>query len=200
MAAHYQGDDLLERGVLAELESKPNPDLFRQALAQFEECSRQMAVLDGKLVELIAIHQRGVPDRLFDATTRKILREQTAVERVSLTGSRYSNVARGRRIRSAPQPRDLLEVMQMQRSDLSLLKKQLDGMIEAFRAVIPLADQHEFAALILSGRHGFADKIQQSVRLIGVYGQFYVRSCSATIDATMQIYPSGLKWLKDSVK
>jgi hypothetical protein len=190
----------LERGVLAELEGNPNSALFKQALVKFQECSAHMSTLDQKLGELIALHRRSQPDQLFDQTTRKILNQQRPVERVSLRGLRYANVARGRGAPQQPQPRHLLEVMEMQQADLRLLKRQMDDTIAAFRAVIPLAERHEFAALILSGRHGFADKIQQSVHLTQVYANSYIQKCSATIDATMQIYPSGLGWLKDSQK
>jgi hypothetical protein len=43
-----------------------------------------------------------------------------------------------------------------------------------------------------------ADKVQQSVLFIGVYNQFYVVKCMSTMDATMQVYPSGLQWLKQA--
>jgi hypothetical protein len=73
----------------------------------------------------------------------------------------------------------------------------MDETIEAFRSVLPYAEKGEFAAMMLSGRHGFADKIQQSVDLMGIYGRYYTSTCMATIAATMQAYPAGLEWLKD---
>jgi hypothetical protein len=49
--------------------------------------------------------------------------------------------------------------------------------------------------MMLSGRQGFADKIQQSVQLLGVFNRFYTTGCMASIAATMQVYPKGLQWL-----
>jgi hypothetical protein len=184
--------------VLAELEGKPNPKLFREALAQFTLASQQMGELDRLMGELIEIHHQGKPDPTFAEALGKILADARGFERVSLAGRRYANVAQDTTAAPPRNPRDLAEIMAMQQADLRVLKKQLDGTIGAFRAVIPLADRHEFAALILSGRQGFGDKIQQSVDLLGTFGRFYTRSCMTTIDATMQAYPAGLTWLRDS--
>lgn len=82
--------------------------------------------------------------------------------------------------------------------DLGILKRQLDEMIDAFTTTLPLADRGEFASALLSGGFGFADKVQQSVCLLGVYNQFYIGRCMNTIDATMQVYPVGLQWLKQA--
>ncbi len=193
---HYEADDLLERGVLADMSGKPQPALFRQALARFKECSAAMALLDRKMGELIAIHEKGKPVPEFGETLRKILEQGGPVPRVSLTGVRYANVARDQQQPPKDFPKDLASIMAAQRSDLQILKKQLDGMIAAFTDVMPLGEKGEFSAALLSGRHGFADKVQQSVYLTGVFVQFYVSTCMATIDATMQVYPKGLEWLK----
>lgn len=107
-------------------------------------------------------------------------------------GLRYSNVPSPRERRRI---RNLLEIMEAQRSDLGVLREQLKDTIEAFRAVLPLADKHEFSALMLSGRLGFANKILQQVNLINVFSKFYTRTCLTTIDATMQTYPAGLEWV-----
>lgn len=181
---------------MAELEGKPNPDHFRAAFKRFEESLEAMELLDKKMSELIDIHRRGKSLRVYDLALARILSQMGSVERVSLTGLRYSNVPsprQGRRIRN------LLEIMEAQRSDLAILRDQLKDTIEAFRAVLPLADKHEFSALMLSGRLGFANKILQQVNLINVFSKFYTRSCLTTIDATMQTYPAGLEWIKDSL-
>ena len=198
MATHYIADDYLEQGIMAELDGKPKPELFKLALSKFEECSQQMEALQKKMRNLMATHKSGKINKTFDQATRKILKEQRPVERVSLTRVRHSNIAQPINVLQQKQPKDLTEIMQMQLADLATMKKQLDSTIEALRADIPLAERHEFAAMMLSGRHGFADKIQQSVDMMGVYGQSYVRSCSSTIDATMQVFPNGLQWLKQA--
>jgi len=156
-----------------------------------------MGILDQRLTELRRIHARGVQDKGFADALARILGEAPPIERVQLGGRRYANVAREGQPAASRPPRDLAEIMEFQQEDLRILKRQLDETIQAFRAVLPFADRHEFAALILSGRQGFSDKIQQSVDLIGTFTRFYTRSCMPTIDATMQIYPAGLGWLRD---
>lgn len=196
---HYEGDDLLEQGVMAEFDGSPKPELFKTALGKFEETGTQIDAVAAKLDELIAIHKAGKLTREFEMALNKILSESRDDERVTLAWRRYANVAReGQpRIGSKP-PRNLLAVMQAQKADLAVLRKQLDDTIQAFRTVIPYAERGEFAAMMLSGRHGFADKIQQSVDLLQVFGRFYTSKCMATIAATMHAYPAGLAWLRDS--
>jgi hypothetical protein len=198
VAAHYRGDDRLERGVLAELQGKPDPRQFRRALEEFQTTARHLATLDKELAALQEIHKQGKEDPAFAEALTRILRDAPALERVSLSGRRYSNVARDAVKDARPKARSLAELMSQQREDLGIVRKQLDETIVAFRQVLPLADRGEFAALILSGRQGFSDKIQQSVDMIGTFSRSYTRGCSATIDATMQIYPKGLGWLRRS--
>jgi len=188
---------LLEKGVMAELDGKPEPEHFKTAFRRFEQSLEAMEALDKRMDELIAIHKKGQSLRAFDASVAKILADMGPVERVNMKGLRYSNVPAGGP-EAKRKPRNLLEIMQAQRSDLAILREQLRLTIEAFRAVMPLAEKHEFSAMMLSGRAGFADKILQQVNLINVYSKFYTRTCLATIDATMQVYPKGLDWLKDS--
>ena len=198
MAAHYRGDDLLEKGVMAELRGQPKPAMFREALEQFQSSARGMATLDKEIAALQEVHQRGKEDPTFVESLARILRDAPALERVSLSGRRYSNVAKQAAELPRAKPASLADIMQQQREDLAIVRKQMEETIVAFKAVLPLAERGEFAALILSGRQGFSDKIQQSVDLIGTFGRSYTRGCSATIDATMQIYPKGLGWLRDS--
>jgi hypothetical protein len=198
-AAHYQGDSLLEKGVMAELDGKPNPQFFAQALNQFEKSLAAMNALDQRLDALIAIYKRSPENPKFKDALNKMLKEAKPCERVSLKGERYSNVATEQPKDAPSQPTSLLEIMEAQKADLKILRGQMKETIEAFRGVIPLAEKHQFAAMMLSGREGFADKIQQSVDLVGRYGRFYTTECMATIAATMQPYPSGLEWIKDTL-
>ena len=195
--SHYVGDGLLEQGVLADMSGKPQPKYFRQALEQFRKSSRAMDTLLKKMEELIGIHKSATVDRTFAQALERVLQGSKPLDRVSLSGVRYSNIG-SIKIPTPAQPKDLLEMMTMQRDDLVILKRQLDEMIQAFTTVLPLADRGEFASALLSGRFGFADKVQQSVFLLGLYNQFYVAKCMATIDATMQVYPTGLQWLRQA--
>lgn len=156
-----------------------------------------MGTLDERFKELISIHESGklVPE--FERSLNQVLAEHAAIERVSLQ-SRYGNVARGQPPPMTSPGKDLGELMRNQREDLAVLRRQMKDTIEAYRAVLPVADKGEFAALMLSGRAGFADKIQQSVDMVGVFQKSYTRGCMTTIAATMHAYPAGLQWLKDS--
>lgn len=199
LSAHYEGDSLLEQGVMAELDGKPNPELFSKALSKFEESLDAMNDLDGKLVNLIALSKQSPQNATFQQALGKILVEWKAPERVTLSHARYANVGTSAHAEHWNNPKNLLEIMEAQRKDLDILRTQMKQTIEAFRSVIPLAEKHEFAAMMLSGREGFADKVQQSVDLVGRYGRFYTSSCMTTIAATMQAYPAGLEWIKDSL-
>ena len=199
LASHYQGDELLERGVLAELKGSPQPGLFKEALRLFEQTATEMARLEKAYGELLALHQQAALDPAFETAVARILKDAGPFERPGLEGSRYSMVARGtpERPPSGSGFRTLIEIVAAQQADLGLVRRQMEETIKAFRDVIPLAEKGQFAPLILSGRWAFADKILQSINLIQVYSRFFTRSCLVTIDATMQIYPAGLAWLKE---
>lgn len=195
---HYEGDDLLEQGVLAEMKGAPKPEYFHEAYNKFQQCADAMDNLALRMTDLIETHKKYGDDPKFAASLGRILREADRLERVSMTGVRYSNVG-GARIRARNnRPSDLQNMLQMQRNDLALLRRQMRDTLSEFAKVLPLADRGEFASLILSGRHGFSDRIQQSVDMLGTFTTFYTRSCMTTIDATMQVYPSGLGWLREA--
>lgn len=196
---HYAGDDLLEQGVMAELDGHPNPALFRQALRMFEDVLIESKNVDTRLSELEALHKKNIggQDATFAKSLEKIIKT-TTFERAGLTGLRYSGAGGAPATKPSVVPVDLTTIMAAQREDLGVFTKQLEETIDALRGAIPAAEKGEFAALMLSGRSGFADRILQSVNLLGVFSRFYTRSCLTTIDATMQSYPSGLRWLKDS--
>jgi len=196
MATHYEADDLLEQGVMAELDGHPKPELFHKALEKFEETSSEMKRLDADLGELIAIHKKGKPVAAFEQSLTRVLAQAKGLERVGASG-RYANVGGGGGPPAQRPVANLLDIMEAQRSDLHVLQKQMDETIATFRSVIPLAEKGRFVPMMLSGRAGFSSKIQQAVSLIGQYGRFYTSSCMATIEATMQAYPAGFAWLPD---
>lgn len=178
------------------MKGTPKPELFHQAYGKFQECADAMDQLAVRMTELIEAHAQYGDDPKFAAALSRILREADRLERVSMTGVRYSNIGGARGAMRSNRPKDLANMLQMQRNDLALLRKQMRDTLAEFAKVLPLADRGEFASLILSGRHGFSDRIQQSVDMLGTYTTFYTRSCMTTIDATMQVYPSGLGWLR----
>lgn len=183
---------------MAELRGEPQPELFRAALLKFEEALEWAKVLDRQMGELTAVHEGHEVDPVFMRSLGKILAEHPPLERVTLRDVRYANVARMRQEAPPPPPlgKDLMVVIADQRHDLGLVTQQLQETVAAFRDVLPMAEKGQFAALMLSGRAGFADRIQQAVDLVETFAQFYSRSCMTTIAATMQVYPAGLEWLK----
>lgn len=180
---------------MAELDGKPNPEMFRSAFKLFEETAREMDQMQTKLDELVVIYKRGQPVKVFEDSVSKIYKEMDDIERVSLRGGRFSNIATGQKPPASARPTNLLEAMEAQRADLILLRKQLGETLDTFRAVVPLAEKKQFVPMMLSGRAGFSSKVQQAVHLLGVYSRFYMRTCMGTIEATMQAYPAGFDWL-----
>ncbi|MGE0002430.1 MAG: hypothetical protein AB7F50_06430 [Fimbriimonadaceae bacterium] len=180
------------------MKGTPKPELFHEAFRKFQECANAMDQLALRMTELIEAHKKYGDDPKFAAALGRILREAERLERVSTTGVRYSNIGGAKSAVRNNRPKDLANMLQMQRNDLALMRRQMHDTLDEFGKVLPLADKGEFASLILSGRHGFSDRIQQSVDMLGTYTTFYTRSCMTTIDATMQVYPSGLGWLREA--
>lgn len=183
---------------MAEFDGRPNADHFARALKRFEDTSVWLEILEQRQEELIKIHRGGRLDGPFNEALAGVLADARPVERVSLRGVRFANVGRDSVENVRAMPSNLEAIMQAQLEDIRLLRQQLHETIESFRNVLPYAERGEFAVMMLSGRHGFADKIQQSVDLLGTFTRFYTRSCMTTIAATMQAYPKGLEWLKGS--
>lgn len=192
---HYEADDLMEHGTLAELDRRPNPQLFRDALREYEMASAGLLELRGQLDQLIAIHRGGKPVKLFETTLGRLLQELGPLPAVSIRGQRHSNVAGAEPTQGGKPPRTFLEVLQAQRDAVEVVRRQLDDTIEALRGVIPLADKGEFTSIVLSGRSGFGDKVQESVDLLGRLTVLHTSTCSATIAATGHVYPVGFEWL-----
>lgn len=185
---------------MAELDGAPEPALFKQALRKFEEALLELRNVDARLAELEAIDASNDKKRdpAFEKSLVAILKGIGPFERAGAVGLRYSNAGGVAKKPPAVTPTNLATILGSQREDLRVLIDQLQDTIDALRGAIPTAEKGEFAALMLSGRSGFADKILQSVNLIGAFTRYYTKSCLTTIDATMQSYPSSLKWLKDS--
>jgi hypothetical protein len=195
IATYYKGNSYLEEGIVAELEGKKNPLLFRAALASYESSALQMEVLDQKLGELIAIDKSGEQVKAFVDALNKILSQARPFERLAVTGVRYAN-AGGLKEESKPTLHTSTDILVAQRDDLKILQRALAEAIAGLRDALPLAEKGQFVPVMLSGRNAFADKMPKFTDMISAYERFNIRSCMATIDATMQIYPSGLEWLQ----
>lgn len=196
----HQANAPLEEGVLAEFESKLDrtkplrADLFRQTMTGLTELRANLDELDAKLADLeqfVATHK---VTPVFDLTVARILKEDRPIERLSGTGVRYAEVS------GIPTKDGVIDgiggIIRAQRQDLSVLKAKLDEVLTGIRDAIPLAENGEFAAVMLSGRNTFGDKMPQFTDMISAFDRLYVRTCMSTIAATMQIYPRGFEWVR----
>lgn len=195
MATYYNANSYLERAIVSELNGQPNPAMFRAALRSFESMRDQLSILDQKFDELIKIDGSGQQVKTFEDALEKILKEAPPFERLSTRGVRYANIGGGKK-QPAPQLRSSSDILRAQREDLQTLRKALDEAIAAFREALPLAEKGEFVTVMLSGRNAFGDKMPKFADMVSAYDRFNVRTCMATIDATMQVYPAGFEWLK----
>lgn len=190
----------LESGVLADMQNKPSAAVLKGALKQLQDSRAAMDELGAKLTSLREIAKKYPLEPAYVAALDKILKDHPPVERISLTESRFANVARGKKQHEAPIGSNLDELLQNLSEDLSILKDQSDQTIQAFRDVLPMAEQGGFAAMVLSGRAPLPDKVLQSADMTLTFAQYFNRACAATIAADMETYPKGLEWLKKPVK
>jgi hypothetical protein len=193
---HYAADDLIERAATAELDGRPDPALFKEALREYEMASAGLLELQKQLDELIGLHRTGKPVKLFEEALARLLREQAPLPAVALRGQRHSNAAGDAGPLDATRfPQSLLAVLQAQREAAEVVRRQLDETIESLRAVTPRADRGEFMSIVLSGRSGFGDKADESVELLGRLTTLHTSTCSTTIAAAEHAYPAGFEWL-----
>lgn len=195
MNTYYNANSYLERAIVSELTGKPNPAMFKASLGSFESMRDQLSILDQKFDELITIDQSGEQVKTFEDALEKLLREAQPFERIGTSGVRYSNIAGGKK-KDPPVLRSSTDILRAQREDLQILRKASEEAITAFREALPLAEKAEFVPVMLSGRNAFGDKMPKFADMISAYDRFNVRTCMATIDATMQVYPSGFEWLR----
>jgi len=202
MRTRLEAGRKLERGVLADMKGESSSKLLRESLELLRESRAAMDKLTEQFQKLRQINRdnRVIPE--YEAALRRILRNHPPVERVSLRDARFANVARGtlREGNKKPVGSNLDEILGNIIQDLEIVKTQLDQTINAFRQVLPVAEQGGFAAMVLSGRAALPEKVLQSADMILVFAQFYNRACMTTIAADMQVYPKGLEWLKKPVK
>jgi hypothetical protein len=190
----------LERGVLADMKGEPSAATLKQALKELQDSRAAMDTLSAKLERLRQIEKTHplVPE--YVAALDKILKDHPPIERVSLSDSRFANVARGTKGHEGPLGSNLDDILQNLSEDLDVLKSQADQTVAAFRDVLPMAEHGGFAAMVLSGRAPFPERMLQSGAMTMTYARYFHTACAATIAADMETYPKGLEWLKKPVK
>jgi hypothetical protein len=193
----FEAGQRLERGVLADMKGESSAAVLREALQQLQESRAKMDTLSTKLERLREIARTNplVPE--YVAALDRILKSHPPIERVSLSESQGTL---REKTQGGPIGSNLDEILRNLVEDLTILKKQSDQTIEAFRDVLPTAEQGGFAAMVLSGRAPLPDKILQSADMTLTFAQFFNRACAATIAADMEAYPKGLEWLQKPVK
>lgn len=193
---HYEAEALLERAVIAEIDRRPDPPLLREVLRELSATSAGLVALQTELEALLAIDRGGKRLPIFDEALARLLREPGGFSAVSLTGERYSNAGGGEeKVSVSKSPRTLADLLTLQRERAALVGRQLDETVESLRALLPLADRGEFVSMMLSGRSGFADKLQESIELLRRLANLYTTSCGTTVAAAAHVYPAGLEWL-----
>jgi hypothetical protein len=196
----FEAGRSLESGVLADMKGEPSAPILKEALKQLKNSRTAMDVLAAKLTQLREIAQKNPLIPEYVTALDRILKDHPPVERISLTESRFANIARGKKQHEASAGSNLDEVLRNLSEDLNILREQSDQTIQAFRDVLPMAEQGGFAAMVLSGRAPLPDKVLQSADMTLTFAQFFNRACAATIAADMEAYPKGLEWLKKPVK
>lgn len=197
LPTHYRSGDELERGVLSELKGKANEKSFRASLRWYEKTLIEADQVALRLDELLALAKNSKQNPEFEAALSKILIDHPEVERVSLKGSRYSNLGEGRIVgrHTGPIGKDLVGVLEGLRIDLDLVRENLRATIREFKNVLPTARSGGMAALILSGRASFPELVMQGEDIMSIFVRYYGQACMTTIAATMLVYPKGLEGL-----
>ena len=195
----------LEHGVIAEFDSKldaekkPNPDEFRKAHAGYVKLKEAMLEFDQAIVALQKVDAQCDKVEKYERALNTILVEGRPLPRLSRTGVRYADAA-GLPAEKITPIEGTSGILAAWRTDLKILLETLDEVIAGLRDAIPLAERGEFAAVMLSGRNAFGEKMPQFTEMFSAYDRLYVRTVMATIAATMQVYPTGYEWLTKNKK
>lgn len=195
----------LESGVIAEFENKLdgkkklNPHEFREALDGYVALKTVLLNLDSSIQELQKVDLKCETIPIHESTLAKILAEEKPLPRLTNKGVRYADAA-GIAADDIKPISSTSGIAAAWRTDLTILSKTLDEVISGLRDALPLTEKGEFAAVMLSGRNAFGDKMPQLTEMISAFDRMYVRTVMATIATTMQVYPAGYEWLKSSKK
>jgi hypothetical protein len=190
----------LENGILAEFDSKLDKtkglqvDQYRTALSGYVQMRASMENLDGAIQGLSAVNAKCERIDIFDKTLDRNLSEAGNFLRLSRTGVRFADAAGVPAEKISPM-HSIDDILYAWRSDLTILETTLDQVIAAMKDAMPLAERGEFAAVMLSGRNAFGEKMPQFTDMFSAYQRLYVTAVLATITTTMQVYPNGYQWL-----
>lgn len=195
----------LEAGVVAEFQSKLDPkqelqpQAFGEALSGLKELHHAMQAYDEGVAALQALDAACDQRTVTDQALARILEEGRPLPRLGRAGVRYADAGGLGTVKATP-VRGQTEILAALRADLAILRQSLEEVIVELRDSMPLVEKGEFAAVMLSGRHGFGDKMPQFTEMFSAYQRFYVRTVMATIAATMQTFPAGYDWLTEGYK
>lgn len=201
----HEANAQLEIGITAEFESKiyknkkPNPKGFYEALEGLKRLKESMSGYDKAVQTLQKVNLACTKLKILEETLSRILEEGRPLLRLSKSGVRYADAAGLAAVKVTP-IRSSSEILVALRTDLKILFNTLDEVIIGLRDALPLADKGEFAAVMLSGRNAFGDKMPQFTNMFSAYQRLYVQTVMATIAATMQVYPAGYEWLTAPLK
>jgi hypothetical protein len=196
MAPWYRGNIALEDGILAEFDRKPAPAKFRAAAKEYEVSLAGLGKLASRLEEQVKTEASAPKVPAFEQALSKVLAEAGTFERLDLHRARYANAGGSDKQPRSKQLTSLHDILVAQLEDVNALRPKLKQVIDGLRSATALADKSQFVPVMLSGRNAFADTMPQYSDLLSAFQRFSVRSCMTTIDATMQIYPQGVEWLK----
>jgi hypothetical protein len=190
----------LENGILAEFDSKIDRtkslqiDEYRKALTGYTQMRSAMNGLDQAIQVLQGVDAKCEKVENFVETLKRNLTGSTAFPRLSTTGVRFSDAA-GLPSEQISPMYSIADILQAWKNDLGVMEKTLDEVIGAMKDAMPLAERGEFAAVMLSGRNAFGEKMPQFTNMFSAYQRLYVTAVLSTITTTMQVYPSGFEWL-----
>jgi hypothetical protein len=190
----------LENGILAEFDSKIDKaktlriDDYRKALAGYTELRLAMNELDKAIQVLQDVNIKCEKVEIFSKTLERNLKESAPFPRLSVAGVRFADAAGLPNEQISPMT-SVADILQAWRNDLAVMEKTLDEVVVAMRDAMPLAERGEFAAVMLSGRNAFGEKMPQFTNMFSAYQRLYVSTVLATITTTMQVYPNGYEWL-----
>lgn len=192
----------LENGILAEFDSKIDPskplnvEEYKKALAGYIELRSLMDDLDTAISILQEADKKCGGTETFNMAVERNLKDASEFHRLSNSGVRFSDAAGLPAANIAPM-KSIGDILTAWRTDLAILASTLDEVIVAMQDAMPLAEKGEFAAVMLSGRNAFGDKMPQFTDMLSAYQRFYVEAVLVTINSTMQVYPDGLEWLTE---
>ncbi len=200
LTKYHAANRAIESGILAELDGKPAPDKFKEALELLHATSNALGYLREQQAELLAFHEETVSKKgmrvdRYELALGKVLAELGPVERPSAQGMRYSG-AGGLKRHKAAGFETIDDILKAQLEDIKTIHRKSEVVIDALRSAIPLADRGEFVPVMLSGRNAFGDVMPQFTDMMSAFERFYIQACMATIAATMQAYPAGWEWLE----